>query len=453
LLHGTKYLDRAATTRPGPLHAAAILTLFRSAEVCLQNIDVLARRIVDDIGAGDLGQAAVKVSWINHFQTTLYSLSQMLVQIDSGGCEGAFISIRDSQTHRTYKRSMARLHDALREHCPEGTSDIAQKDIDDPQRFVFFNAYVNENYELMWESIFESVRLPGLVLEAEESAAAAYERMVQPGEIAEAIHSVDLREVTYLMQFRAYHQISEVLVKFVNETLCDAVVRIMCQPGAGHEHAAEALAMCVRLLSIVTDNIKPIVRTLSPKAYFAIRPALGTTSGSHSHNLRKGLFLTVYPALVKAVRLWLADFDEALALQDAWVRTRAQEVLRQDRHGFAAKIVLNTVYIHQAVRVWRDSHIQFVKTQLGVSPEDQSPTASISGSENAALTADRFRAVHATDAIAPLYAAVLGRLPPSPLPLVTRGGFDEYMAHVTADAVKLMYADVQARAQRKRAHE
>jgi hypothetical protein len=41
--------------------------------------------------------------------------------------------------------------------------------------------------------------------------------------------------------------------------------------------------------------------------------------------------------------------------------------------------------------------MQFVKAQIGVRPRHPMPTASISGAENAAASAHKFRAVHKTD--------------------------------------------------------
>jgi tryptophan 2,3-dioxygenase len=450
LLHGTPFLDRSAQGKCASLHGGTIVTLFRAAEICLQNLAVLAARVALDVRSGDLGQAAVKFHWINHFHTTLYSLSRLLTRSDPGYCDGTFLDIRDSCSWSDYERSKREMHACLRHEVPENASNIANNDIDDPQRFVYFNAYVNENYELIWRSAFERSRIPGAEAREGESPAQTYQRIVQPDQLERAVHSVDLREVTYLMQFRAYHQISEVLVKFVNETASDVIVHLLSRPEAPQDEAADALAICTGLLAIVTDNIRPIVRTLSPNAYFAIRPALGTTSGSHSHNLRKGLFLTVYPALVKALRLWIGGFDDDHAASDAQTLARAKDLLANRRYQPEARLIRSVVDIHQAIRVWRDEHMQFVKTQIGVSSADEAPTASISGAENAAATADRFRLTHNADPIAPLFEAVLGRALPAALPMITPGGFDEYMAHLTADAVRAMYADVQARVQRKR---
>ncbi len=113
-------------------------------------------------------------------------------------------------------------------------------------------------------------------------------------------------------------------------------------------------------------------------------------------------------------------------------------------------MVRQTVDVYQHVRTLRDEHIRFVKMQIGVSPEDNTPTASISGAKNAAQTAHNFRSSHMNDPIGPLYEATLGKRPPAPFSIVHPGRFDEHMAFFTANAVKAMYVDVQQRAQRKR---
>lgn len=61
------------------------------------------------------------------------------------------------------------------------------------------------------------------------------------------------------------------------------------------------------------------------------------------------------------------------------------------------------------------NHQQFPKTHLGISPQPQTPTVSLSGSHGAVAIAHELRKVHATDPIAPFYHAMLGTDPPSVL--------------------------------------
>jgi tryptophan 2,3-dioxygenase len=450
LLHGVKYLKQLGGGDDAPLAARASIAVFRAAEICLHNLTVLAEGTTDDLDQADGSESMVKTAWANHFHETLYTLSQLLIKLDNGNHRGDAISIRHSKAFSRYLQQSVRMHDALRNRLGESISDIAQKDLDDNRRYTGFHSYVNTNYEMIWMAVFDSVRLSGVRRGNDETDEVFYERVIQDDMVRDAVQCVDLEVPTYLMQFRAYHQISEVLVSLVNEIGCDVIVRIVSRTAGDYRDDVEALVLCNRLLDVVTDNIRPIVRTLSPKAYFAIRPALGITSGSHSHNLRKGLFLTVYPLLVRAARLMVVGFDGQQAKDNATVLYCATKLLESDNKSAEAAIVRNVVYVHQYVRTWRDEHMQFVKTQIGMSPDSLPPTASISGAESAAQSADNFRKAHNSDLVAPLYEAVLGKCMPMTLPVVREGGFDEYMANLTAEAARSMYADVQSRSHRRR---
>ncbi|MCA3843205.1 MAG: hypothetical protein IOB09_02290 [Burkholderia sp.] len=449
LLHGVKYLDRLINCEKQQIDTKCIVAILRGTEICLNNISVLADRIIDDVSHSRFGDVSIKITWMNHFNDSLHRFAQLLVQTDLGRNGGDFLSIEDSATYQAAAKKTEAMYEALKT-APESVLDLSEKDLDDPQRFTFFHTFVNTNYETIWLAVLRHVRVPGVFRHEGESAEAFYQRVVQNDEVRDAVNCVDLKDPTYLMQFRAYHQISEVLVGLVNDVIADSILALVDEANESFGDEATSLAMCNKLLQIVTDNIKPIVRTLSPKAYFAIRPALGITSGWHSHNLRKGLVLTIYPLLVRALRLRLVQFNETAARDDDAVLEQAQQVLRQNTQPELAAMIRQTVYVYQYVRTWRDEHIQFVKTQIGVSPEDNTPTASISGAENAAQTAHNFRSTHLNDPIGPLYEATLGKRPPAPFSIVHPGGFDEHMAFFTANAVKAMYADVQQRAQRKR---
>ncbi len=452
LLHGVGYLDRASQDDEGLSAAAgAVLAIFRGAEICLRNLAVLSLRMKECIEARELGEASIMARWCHHFHGTLYQLSQLVVEMDRGDQQGDCLSIDDSSAFGNYRRSVTQLHELLRTDAAETEDEIATRDLDDPRRYIGFHEFVNRNYEMIWRSVLGGVRLPGVARRAGESTEQFFSRMVHSDDLRLAVESVDLTRRSYLMQFRAYHQISEVLVKYVDEWGCKAILRLLSTDEAQMPAVADILSTCNKLLRVVNDNIKPIVRTLSPKAYSNIRPALGITSGSHSTNLRRALFNTVYPLLVQSFRLRICAFDDKASSDDQSVYARAVALLGADGDAETADVMRNIVYFHQRVRVWRDEHFQFIKTQIGVSTQDSVPTASISGSENAALTAHKLRSVHRTDPIAPLYRALLGRSPAT-LDVLQAGEFDDYMARLTASAVKGMYCDVQERVQKRRSN-
>jgi tryptophan 2,3-dioxygenase len=451
LLHGVGYLDRAARADSDlPCAAGAVLAVFRGAEICLHNLAVLASRMTASIDSHKLGEASVMERWCEHFHGTLYKFSQLVLEMDRGGEEGDFLNIGHSGAFRDYRAHVSRLHELLSGRAAESERDIGTKDLDDPRRYIGFNEFVNCNYEMMWFSILSAVRIPGVRKRDDEDDAQFFRRIVSCDDLREAVESVDLTSQSCLMQFRAYHQISETLVKYVGECGRKAIVALLSRDELELTRAACLLSTCNKTLGIVNDNITPIVRTLSPSAYSRIRPALGITSGSHSMNLRKALFNTIYPLLVRAFRLMICDFSSEDSADDVVVHDRAMQIVRGAGDSVRADLMRRLVYFHQHVRVWRDEHFQFIKTQIGVSAEDSAPTASISGSNDAAQTAHKFRGAHRSDPIAPLYRAVLGKSPPPVLDVLRVGEFDDYMARLTARAVKEMYADVQERVQKRR---
>lgn len=445
LLHGVRYLDRSTLRANGLMHeAGAILAIFRAAEICLYNLAVLYRKSSCALQKGDFGGARVMAQWCVHFHDTLHTLSQLVLRFDTGELAGDQISIEDSPSYAEYLAESRGLHHVLTKVEVERESDIWDKDIDNNQRYVCFNEFVNCNHEKIWTSILHRVRVPGYIL-ANNDAKEEFLDLVGCEDLRAAIASVDLVADTYLMQFRAYHQISEVLVRHINGVACLAIELLAHGGDNDIAESVRLLDSCNQLMSVVNDNIKPIARTLSPKAYFAIRPALGITSGSHSHHLRRSLFNGIYPLLVNTLRLHLVDFDRNMAEDNECVGEAASRQLREGGES-QRRIIQAVVRLFQHVRLWRDDHIQFVKTQIGISPPPHTSTASISGAENAASTAQKFRMVHAEDPVAPLYMALLGVPLPSVHELTTEARFDGFMANLTASAVTNAYADVQHRA-------
>ena len=112
LLHGVKYLDRLINCEKQQIDAKCIVAIFRGTEICLNNISVLADRIIDDISHSRFGDVSVKISWMNHFNDSLYRFSQLLVQTDLGRNGGDFLSIEDSSTYQAAAKNRSDVRSA-----------------------------------------------------------------------------------------------------------------------------------------------------------------------------------------------------------------------------------------------------------------------------------------------------------------------------------------------------
>jgi len=446
LLHSLQHLDVIQRSSPRRSDAAdAVIVVYRCAEICLYNIGVLSTKMIAAVSAGNAARVTSLARWRVGFQEVLYRLSALAAEVGADSTAGDVLDIRHSRIYQEYLRQNAELQRFLMAEWPEAVADIFGKDLDDPQRFVFFNEFVNSSDERIWQSRLGAVRLPGVDRLATDDCATFYQRVVCTEQIELMAQALETKADTDLLSFRAVHQIAETIAGYVNLRLCGAIEQLVSPSPEGLADASRKLVLGNRLLSVVDDVMKLLLRALTPNAYKEIRPNLGMVKGTSSVMLRKTLFNTTYPLLLRAFKLRITGFLPALADDDDQVAAKAKEVLGAGGNPSQADMLRQLVVLHQHVRTWRDNHQQFPKTHLGISPVAERPTVSLSGSNSAVAIAHELRKVHGSDPIAPLYRAALGTEPPAVHELVTSEAFDEYMAHQTARAVFEVYSDVQER--------
>ena len=455
-LHGLQHLDAIGAKSPPVSHSAnAILAIFRSAEICLHTLGVLSARMLDALQEGRMSDALANARWRNGFQQLLYKLSLLVVEMNPGGTPGSTLDIRNSRIYQTHDVQARRLREWLTTSWPENDSDVFGKDIDDPKRNVFFHEFVNTSDERVWTSMLTRVELPGVFKEDDEDDASFYARIVCSDDIDDMTTAMETVTETELLPFRVIHQVTEVVASVVNAQACDAATALLRAQAEDLDSVVRGLILGNRLLSVADDSIKLMMRTLTPHGYSAVRPNLGMVRGTSSRVLRKTLFNSTYPLLVRAFKLRITGWSVETADDDEAVHARAVELLRRSSERSAeserplAAILQQLVILHQHVRTWRDNHIQLPKTHLGVSANGDQPTVSLSGSDSAVDIAHEMRRAHLTDPIIPLYRAMLGAAPPSLHEKLTPGSFDEHIAHSTARAVFDVYEDVQERFYRR----
>ncbi|MCM2269855.1 MAG: hypothetical protein NDJ75_07125 [Thermoanaerobaculia bacterium] len=453
LLHSLQHLDTLLALSPSRRDsAAAVIAIFRCVEICLQCSGALADRMRENLAAGNVARAVANARWRAGLQGLLGQLSEMLAPAGCDAADGARLDLRDSAGFRAYRTATDELQRHLREQWPEEPSEIFARGLDEPRRYVFFHEFVNVGDERCWLSRLCAVRLPGVVAEPGETAGEFYERVVRSAEIGRMLAALETREETDLLPFRVVHQVSELLANHVNERFCAVVGQLLEAPERDLDRAARALAAGNRLLGGAEASVRLMLRALTPAAYQAVRRNLGMVRGTSSVALRRVLFNSTYPLLVRAFKLRLAGYDAATAADDAAIEARAVTALGGATAGERAlgDVLRELLVLQQRIRTWRDLHQQLPKTHLGVSPAAERPTVSLSGSESAVDVAHELRKVHARDPIAPLHRAALGGSPPEVHELLGPGEFDEYMAHQTARAVFDVYAEVQERFEARR---
>lgn len=442
-LHGLQHLDDLqGRSQPLTHQDSGTLALFRAADICLHTIGALSDRMLADLQAGRLSRALAHARWRAGLQQLLYSLARLAVEMAPGAAGSSTLGIQHSRLYHAYLERSRRLQDWLRHSWPEDDADVFGKDLDDPQRFVFFHEFVNLGDERVWSALLARVPLTDLPHLDGEDDEAFYARVVGTDDLERMASSMETEADTDLLPFRIIHQITEVVAAVVNAQVCEAACDMVTAPDTALDGVRRSLQRGNRLLSVADEAIRLMQRALTPHAYSAVRPNLGMVRGTSSMVLRHTLFNASYPLLVRACRLRLMGSDEAAA-DDERVRARTAAVL--DDASPLADVLQQLAILHQHVRTWRDNHVQLPKTHLGVSADDDTPTVSLSGSDSAVDIAHHLRRTHDLDPIAPIYQALMGAPPPALHEMITPGGFDEHVAHSTARAVLRVYADVQAR--------
>jgi tryptophan 2,3-dioxygenase len=451
-LHGLQHLDAInaqCVTMTGP--AAAIVALYQSAEICLGAIGTLSSRMLSDLQEGRIGPAFCKAQWRSGFQRLLYKLGLLLVEMNGSGEDGAFLRIAESRIYGNYREQNRLLQQWLMESWKEADGDVFGKGLDDPKRNIFFNEFVNTGEERVWASLFAQVQVPGVNRNPEEDDAAFYARVAGSEQIERMLRAMETETDTDLLPFRVVHQVTEVVAGVANTLACEAATRLLTAAADRPlDPALRAITLTNRLLTAADESIKLMQRALTPNAYSSVRPNLGMVRGTSSMVLRKTLFNSTYPLLVRAFKLRLMEFSGEQAGNEDGVYERAREILRDvEGHNALRGLLQQLVIFHQHVRTWRDNHIQLPKTHLGVSDPADPPTVSLSGSDGAVDIAHELRKTHEADPIVPLYRALLGTAPPAVHEVLAPGEFDDYMARATAREVFDVYSEVQERFYRR----
>ena len=411
-LHGLDRIDEAThgidlTNQPC---AANIRAVMQAAEIALLNINDLSVNITQDINAGRIGQAEEKYRWISSFQQTLHSLS-LLESSFPVTRQGTHISIADSASAGAVLENLTHVHRAM-DHAGLTSPDaISSGNLYEAGRNLTHQAFVDTTYTSLWMNSLKAVPIPDVVRQPYEDDRAFYKRFVGTDALELAVNELNQEGDNFFRQFRAYHQMSEILVKQANLLIANAVTTILT-PGSNLIEATENMATALSMLEIMNQNIVPILRNLSANQYQDIRGSLGITSGSHSSNIKQGLFKPLYDLFIEAV---MARVMELKPYSENALNARLQEIVQEPTKDHQTHdmytLLKQSRELYTSVSTWKDLHMQYVKTQIGLSPEHMKAMASISGAPNAARSAHNMnRAAHGeNDVIIPVYQALAGK--------------------------------------------
>lgn len=440
--------DKASQSVASQPNVQYIRTIMQAAEIAVLNLDNLAQRATIDINEGNLGDAADKQAWMDSLQGTLVNLSQLAGKYRPIDQAERTLNFNDSPHLGYYTESLEAFHKAIEKAGLTTAEEIGSKNNHDDGRRISFNAFNNETYEGIWRMHLGDIPIPAISGAEELDNSDFYQQFVGTNSLERAVNEVTQKGDNFFTEFRCYHQMTEVLTQYANRQLADTI-RALVDPESNTIKIEAELKQTSEALGLMVENVHPILRNLVPHKYQNIRGSLGITSGSHSPNVRKGLFMNTYPLLAEAATLHMTNGkvldDDALG---AHLQAIADNRFESHEDNLKYKIMEHVQDISQTLSMWRNLHMQFVDTQIGISHKEGESTASISGARNASKSAEGMRAHgQKIDPIGPIDKALTQQDEPQRIPS-HESPFSQLMAGSTATAVETLSEEVQSRVNR-----
>jgi hypothetical protein len=384
-------------------------TLLQAAEIALYNLADLLRRAAD--GPGQV----VKLGWIAGFHRVLVALgaagSTFTAAATAPGSAG--VRLRESPAFREYVDALRRFDDAVRNRAQTGTLDLAgildQRSTDSAEFRIVHLARIANHQSTIWER--------SLLTTADPAPDIGHAELIASSVLREGVYEHRLAGDTYFTQFRALHQIPELLAAEINDRLEAGIRRLR---DAEPESALGHLCWANSLAHPAAACLPPMIDNLATSDYHEIRENLGLTSGSHSVGIRYHMFTDLYDQLC-------AEIVDSGALEGALAPLFRSEVAAFRSFVFG----------------WRDQHLHLPRNNLG-----GASTRSLTGSPDAvsvvrgmsehARHKDPGRSlltVPASDATEPELASYLAE----------PGSLDALLLTVTGHVTQGKFADVQER--------
>lgn len=338
---------RAPVPAPGTSRQAT-RALLQAIEVAVAALEHLALETAERAARGDARLTLKSLSWMRAFARAWTDLAWRIgdVAARSEAHAGDWIDLRSSSNWVRLSHAESVLGPAL------------SRLLDDAEP----SGYLDDiRHGLLHFMMLERAALEYTTL---HDATLTYDELVRPAEIRAALLDRALSGDTTFTQFRAAHQMPEILVDAVNDHI-EAAIRLLDEDDPAT--ALDTLLRADRMLDAVVLLADLLVSHLSSDDYHEIRTYLGLTSGSHSTGLHYHLMGDLYPALVDVVN----------RRRDAKVPGPWQDVMAH---------VAGSIGRH--IDRWRLAHINLPRANLGAAGAQ---VRSLTGSPDALRTVTRMR--------------------------------------------------------------
>jgi hypothetical protein len=437
IIHNLPLIDQAfAQTDMGNDYAAGgIKAIFQCVELCLYGLENLATRAARDLRASGEGQdnfagAREKILWLNSVNETLLALSQLPLQLRRDVVmDRAVLGLNDSPYLGAALDAIEGLHRSIIESGCAESEIIRDHGLGNSQRAVSFSAVVDDCYRNIWKANLDQTFIPKLPALDGLDSRQAYEALIAPNLMREAIDTLDLKHDSYVLQFHIYHQVSELLAKAASYFVIRAIGRLTAEDAQERTKlgnlaaTVEDLHNAAVLTSLIPANVIPILKNLSQKDYHVdIRPFHGIASGATSPYLSQGITGPLRTMLLSAVNNFAAGAD-VYSVDDLKQSMAGIVADRNNDYGSHLRYTLcqDTLRIANVAKDWRELHTGFLVQQFGLAENEASGVRSLSGLKTPTKAAhDMSRLNHTeTDLAAPMFEALIG-VPYRPIPHSTQ---------------------------------
>jgi hypothetical protein len=319
-------VERARASRQPEPAESYLRTVLQCCEIALYNMaDLLA------------APSVAKLSWLRGFHRVMISLTSVSARFTAvAGIDAPGVRLAGSPAFAEYLAALKAFDRDVRASGLDMTGVLATESLESSDFLMLHLARIGSHESTIWE---RQLAQTACVFDD-------YADFTDSPTLRGAVYEHRLTGDTYFTQFRALHQIPELLAFEINDRL-EEVVRAL--RGGGVEAAAEQLVWINWLCEPAAACLPAMVDNLATSDYHQIRENLGLTSGSHSVSIRYHLFTDLYEQLCAEIP---AGASPGLLAQLATFR------------GF--------------IFGWRDAHLHLPRNNLG-----GGSTKSLTGSADA----------------------------------------------------------------------
>lgn len=356
---------------------ALIKAILQGTEICIQNLNELLQRIINDLNNRKIDKVAIKTAWFKDLNYLLVKLTNTIHLLINEELKKPSQNSLQMSSVTKLERMLKKADSAIRQYIKSGNilqETFLEKENLNNDFYKFLHDYRIIVYEItIWNKNINSFSIP---------SDTTYETFIGLELVTKAVNEPKLKGDTFFTQFRCLHQIPEVLTVVVNNYL-EQAINDLKKNDIVNVH--KNLRIANILFEIALDSLRPIIDNLSHNDYHEIRENLGLTSGSHSTNIHFHLFRDLYGGIT-------SEYMNSFFFN----KKNYKALIEKD---YTLKLVeVEILNLRNLVNQWRNLHLHLPRINLG-----ENKTKSLIGANEAVESVRKMQnAANSKDPLNPL---------------------------------------------------